>query len=73
MKKKFSKKVVITSYVLVILFTITCLVYQFVARESIDATLIAFFYGFCGTELLAIAGIKSVKLIKTNSVGTGEE
>lgn len=73
MKKKFSKKVVITSYVLVILFTITCIVYQFVARDSINTTLIAFFYGFCGTELLAIAGIKSVKIIKDNSVGTGEE
>jgi len=64
-KKNFSTKVVITSYVLVILFTITCLVYQFIARESIETSLIAFFYGFCGTELLAIAGIKHTKLKNT--------
>lgn len=73
MKKKFSKKVVITSYVLVGIFTIVCLVYQFVARESIDQTLIGFFYSFFGVELLTLGGIKGVRLFKSNSVGTGEE
>ena len=59
---QFSKNIVKVSYISIILFTITCLVYQFVARQEVSDVLIGGFFGFCGTELLAIAGIKHSKI-----------
>lgn len=72
MSGKFSKKMVITSYVLVITFTIICLIYQFIARDTISETLITWFYSFVGVELIALAGIKGVKIIRNPSLGLSD-
>ena len=58
MKGKFSKKIVVFSISIVVIYTITAIVYQFVARDALDATLTGCVYGFFGGELLAMAGIK---------------
>ena len=68
MKKKFSTLIVIISYVLVGLFTIACLAYQFIARESIEPSLIQWFYTFFGIEMLSLAGIKWAKISNGSTV-----
>lgn len=58
MKKKFSKRIVMTSIGLVLAYTITAIVYQFLFHDQMDNTLTTCVYSFFGVELLSVAGIK---------------
>ena len=63
-KKKLSTldKYVIFSLTCIIIFTIICLIYQFVVHEELSSTLIASFYSVFGGELLLLCMIKRLKL-----------
>lgn len=68
----FSKKIVILNFVLIILFTITCFVYQFMARDEISATLIGAFFGAISVDLASLAAIKRKKISqKGKELGEG--
>lgn len=58
MTKQFSKRVVTFSFSFLVIFTVACMIYQFVSENEISSTLILSVFGFFGTEMLALAGIK---------------
>jgi hypothetical protein len=65
-KKKLSAldKYVIFSFTCIIIFTIICLIYQFIVKDELSSTLIVSFYGVFGGELLLLCMIKRLKLKK---------
>ena len=60
-------KYVIFSFVMIIIFTVVALVYQFSTDNELSSTLIMSFYGVFGGELLMLAMIKRLKLKKGNN------
>lgn len=65
-KKKLSAldKYVIFSFTCIIIFTMICLIYQFIVKDELSSTLIVSFYGVFGGELLLLCMIKRLKLKK---------
>lgn len=65
-EKKLSAldKYVIFSFVMIIIFTVIALIYQFTTDNELSSTLIMSFYGVFGGELLMLAMIKRLKLKK---------
>lgn len=55
-------KYVIFSFVMIIIFTVVALFYQFTTDNELSSTLIMSFYGVFGGELLMLAMIKRLKL-----------
>lgn len=55
-------KYVIFSFVMIIIFTVVALIYQFATDNELSSTLIMSFYGVFGGELLMLAMIKRLKL-----------
>lgn len=72
-KLDFSKKIVIVNFVLIILFTIVCIVYQFVTREEMSATLIGAFFGTFSIEFAALATIKRKHIANKSINEEGEK
>lgn len=62
-------KYVVFSFVMIIIFTVIALIYQFSTDNELSSTLIMSFYGVFGGELLMLAMIKRLKLKK----GDGDE
>ena len=60
-------KYVIFSFLMIIIFTVVALFYQFTTDNEISSTLIMSFYGVFGGELLMLAMIKRLKLKKGDS------
>ena len=75
-KKKYAKKmstsnkVLLTSIMAVVIFTIACLCIQCVAGVSINDTLITLWYSFWSVEIVSLAGIKVSKVIKNKDEDT---
>lgn len=57
-------KYVIFSFLMIIIFTVVALFYQFTTDNELSSTLIMSFYGVFGGELLMLAMIKRLKLKK---------
>jgi preprotein translocase subunit SecY len=67
-------KYVIFAFACIIIFTIICLVYQFIVKDELSPTLIASFYAVFGGELLLLCMIKRLKLKREgtdNEMGDG--
>lgn len=60
-------KYVIFSFLMIIIFTVVALFYQFTTDNELSSTLIMSFYGVFGGELLMLAMIKRLKLKKGDS------
>lgn len=63
-KMKTSNKVLITSILAIVLFTIACLYIQYVTSMEVSSTLITVWYTFWTVEIVSLAGIKVTKVIK---------
>lgn len=70
-KLDFSKKIVISLLFTYLLFIVICIVYQFVARDSMSEALIVSVSGFCTGEA-SILGYLKAKERKTKKGEDGE-
>lgn len=61
-KGRFSKLIIILSVLLILTYTVSAIVLQFVVGVEVSATLTTCFYSFFGIEMLCLAGIKSRKV-----------
>lgn len=59
-----SNKMLITSIISIVLFTIACLFIQYKTSVEVSSTLITLWYSFWTVEILSLAGIKITKVIK---------
>lgn len=72
-KVKTSNKVLASSIVAVILFTIACLYIQYTTSMEVSSTLITLWYSFWTVEIVSLAGIKISKVFKENKASINEE
>ena len=63
-KIKTSNKVLLSSIIAIVLFTIACLYIQYTTSIEVSSTLITFWYTFWTVEIVSLAGIKVTKVIK---------
>ena len=66
-KGSFSKLIVALSVILILVYTITAFVLQFVCGVEVSPTLTTCFYTFFAVEMLSLAGIKSRKVKYENT------
>lgn len=66
-KKKFSKIIVVFSVVLILVYTISAFILQFVAGVEVSSTLTTCFYTFWAVEMLSLAGVKARKVKYENT------
>ena len=66
-KGSFSKLIVALSVGLILVYTITAFVLQFVCSVEVSPTLTTCFYTFFAVEMLSLAGIKSRKVKYENT------
>lgn len=66
-KGKFSKVIVMLSVWLILIYTVTAFVLQFVCGVEVSPTLTTCFYTFFAVEMLSLAGIKSRKVKYENT------
>lgn len=59
-----SNKMLITSIISIVLFTIACLFIQYKTSVEVSSTLITLWYSFWTVEILSLAGIKITKVIR---------
>lgn len=72
-KIKTSNKVLASSIVAVILFTIACLYIQYTTSMEVSSTLITLWYSFWTVEIVSLAGIKISKVFKEHKSLSDEE
>ena len=63
-KMKTSNKVLLTSIIAVVLFSIVCLYIQYTTSMEVSSTLISLWYSFWTVEVVSLAGIKVSKVFK---------
>lgn len=61
-KRHISKWIVIFVILSIFIFTGLAIYLQFITSVELSATLITCFYGFCTTEILALASIKKCRI-----------
>lgn len=61
-KGKFSKIIVALSVTLILIYTVTAFVLQFVCGVEVSPTLTTCFYTFFAVEMLSLAGVKARKV-----------
>ena len=66
-KGSFSKLIVALSVGLILIYTVTAFVLQFVCGVEVSPTLTTCFYTFFAVEMLSLAGIKSRKVKYENT------
>ena len=71
-KKKFSKIIVVLSVVLILVYTISAFVLQFVCGVEVSPTLTTCFYTFFAVEMLSLAGVKARKVKYENTYEENE-
>lgn len=63
-KMSTSNKVLISSIIAILMFTIACLYIQCTTSMEVSSTLITLWYSFWTVEILSLAGIKISKVVK---------
>lgn len=63
-KMSTSDKVLLSSIMAIVLFTIICLYIQYVTSMEVSSTLITLWYSFWTVEIVSLAGIKISKVFK---------
>lgn len=63
-KMSTSNKVLLSSIMAIVIFTIICLYIQYATSTSVSDTLITLWYSFWTVEILSLAGIKITKVVK---------
>lgn len=62
---KTSNKVLITSIIAIVSFTVMAFILQFVTGTEVSATLIEYWYKFWTVEIVVLSGIKISKIFKS--------
>lgn len=63
-KVSTSNKVLLSSIIAVVIFTIACLYIQCMTMMEVSSTLITLWYSFWTVEIVSLAGIKITKVIR---------
>lgn len=63
-KKKFSNFVIVVAILMIVCYTITCLLIQWQTSTEVSSVLTTAWYSFWTCEVFALAGIKITKVIK---------
>ena len=66
-KGSFSKLIVALSVLLILAYTVTAFVLQFVCGVEVSSTLTTCFYTFWAVEMLSLAGVKARKVKYENT------
>lgn len=61
---KTSNLVLLSSIIMIILFTVACLYIQYKTSVEVSSTLITLWFSFWTVEIVSLAGIKITKVIK---------
>lgn len=70
---KTSNLVLLSSIIMIILFTIACLFVQYKTSVEVSGTLITLWFSFWTVEIISLAGIKITKVIKEQKDNKGED
>ena len=71
-KGRFSKLIVALSVILILAYTVTAFVLQFVCGVEVSSTLTTCFYTFFAVEMLSLAGVKARKVKYENTYEENE-
>lgn len=63
-KKKFSNFVIVVAILMIVCYTIACLLIQWQTSTEVSSVLTTAWYSFWTCEVFALAGIKITKVIK---------
>ena len=63
-KKKFSNFVVTLAIIMIVCYTVACLLIQWQTSTEVSSVLTTAWYSFWTCEIFALAGIKITKVIK---------
>ncbi len=72
-KMKTSNLVLLSSIIMIVLFTIACLFVQYKTSVEVSGTLITLWFSFWTVEIISLAGIKITKVIKEQRENKGED